>query len=182
MLIFSYFIMKKYTTMGFFKRLWKGIKTAGRFAGKVIGKVGNVAGVLAPIASMIHPAAGAVVSTVARGAQKIGKVADGFNNVINKGEEIGRMVKPGIDKLREGARAVYKTGIPDKLTGGGVSRVVDKARRFGQRVDSRGNQMLDQAQNKFSRGADIANRMRIATRNVVTAAPKPSAPVQQVVR
>ena len=131
--------------MGFFRKIWKGIKTAGRFAGKVIGKVGNVAGVLAPIASMIHPTAGAVVSTVARGAQRIGKIADGFNNAVNKGEEIGRMVKPGIDKMREGAKAVYKTGIPDKLTRGGFTRVLNKGRALRDRIERKYDQAAGHA-------------------------------------
>jgi hypothetical protein len=44
--------------MGFLGRLWKGFRKVGRFAGKVIGKVGNVASFLAPIATAIHPVAG----------------------------------------------------------------------------------------------------------------------------
>ena len=167
--------------MGFFKRLWRGVKKAGRFAGKVVGKIGNVAGFLAPIAGMIHPAAGAAVSAVARGAQAIGKVANGVNHVINKGEEIAGKVKPVIDKVRAGARAVYNTGIPDKLTGGAVSRVVDKARRFGQKIDSRGNQMLDKTENVFSRMGNNMARMRdlsrkIASQVVVGGAKRPPPP------
>ena len=134
--------------MGFFKRLWNGVRKVGRFAGKVIGKVGNVASFLAPIATAIHPVAGKVVSTVARGAQTIGRVANGVNAVFDKGEEIARAVKPGIDRMREGARAIHKTGIPDRLTGGAASRVVDKMRRFGQRIDSRGNAALDRVETK----------------------------------
>ena len=145
--------------MGFFKRLWKGVRKVGRFAGKVIGKVGNVASFLAPIATAIHPVAGKVVSTVARGAQAIGKVANGVNNIMDKGEEIAHRVKPVIDKVREGARAVYKTGIPDKLTGGAVSRVVDKVQRFGQKIDSRGNAALDRVAHTTGRISDAARKL-----------------------
>ena len=152
--------------MGFIRRLWRGVRKVGRFAGKVIGKVGNVASFLAPIATAIHPVAGKVVSTVARGAQTIGRVANGVNAAFDKGEEIARAVKPGIDRIREGARAIHKTGIPDRLTGGAASRVIDKAQRFGQKIDSRGNAALDRVETKGNRFVENLKRKGIDIQNM----------------
>ena len=126
-------------------RLWNkiknGVKKAGRWIGNVAGKVGNVAGVLSNV-----PVIGGIASTVARGANLVSKVSNGVSNLIEKGERVKQKYQPVIDKVKDAGKAVYKTGIPDKLTGGAVSRVINRGREIRDRVERRYDKAAGQAQ------------------------------------
>ena len=126
-------------------RLWnkikQGAKKVGRFIGRVAGKVGDVAGVLSNI-----PVIGGVASTVAKGAGLVKKVADGGVNLIEKAEAARAKYQPTINKVKEAAQAVHKTGIPDKLTGGAVSRVINRGREVRDRMERRYDAAAGQAQ------------------------------------
>jgi hypothetical protein len=126
-------------------RLWNkiknGVKKAGRWIGNVAGKVGNVAGVLSNV-----PVIGGIASTVARGANLVSKVSNGVSNLIERGEAARAKYQPVINKVKEAAQAVHRTGIPDKLTGGAVSRVINRGREIRDRVERRYDKAAGQAQ------------------------------------
>ena len=126
-------------------RLWNkiknGVKKAGRWIGNVAGKVGNVAGVLSNI-----PVIGGIASTVAKGANLVSKVSNGVSNLIERGEAARAKYQPAINKVKEAAQAVHRTGIPDKLTGGAVSRVINRGREIRDKVERRYDKAAGQAQ------------------------------------
>ena len=106
--------------MGFLNKLLSGASKVGRFVGKVSNVVGNVAGALSNV-----PVIGGVASSVAKVANTVNKVANVATGLIDKGQEIANSNKSTMGKIADAATAVYKTGIPDKLTGGKVSQVVN---------------------------------------------------------
>ena len=126
-------------------RLWNkiknGVKKAGRFFGRVGERVANVAGVLSNI-----PILGGVASTVAKGANLVSKIGNGAANLIERGERIKQKYQPTIDNVKDAAQAVHRTGIPDKLTGGAVSRVINRGREIRDRVERRYDKAAGQAQ------------------------------------
>ena len=128
-------------------RLWnkikQGAKNVGRFIGRVAGKVSDVAGVLGNI-----PVVGGVASTVARGANLVSKIGHGAANLIERAEAAKAKYQPAIDKVKDAAQAVHKTGIPDKLTGGAVSRVIN-----------RGGAIRDRMERKYDAAAGQAHRI-----------------------
>ena len=117
-------------------RLWSkiknGAKKIGRFIGRVADKVGNVAGVLSGV-----PIIGGVASTVAKGAGLVSKIGHGAANLIEKGERIREKYQPVIDKVKDAGRAIHQSGVVDKLTRGGLTRVIDKGRRLRDRIEQR---------------------------------------------
>ena len=134
-------------------RIWnaikRGVKKVGRFIGNVAGKVSNVAGFLSNI-----PVIGGIASTVARGANLVSKIGNGAANLIEKGEQIRQKYQPVINKVKGAAQAIYKTGIPDKLTNGAVSRVIDKGKYYAQRAENainRGGAAVDRANHTVNR-------------------------------
>ena len=145
MLIFVHLSCSKYIMGRLWSKIKQGVKKIGRFIGRVGDKVSNVAGVLSNV-----PILGGVASTVARGANlvsKIGngavakgaglvsKIGHGAANLIEKGEQIRQKYQPTIDKVKDAAQAVYKTGIPDKLTRGGVTRVLNRVHGIRDRLE-----------------------------------------------
>ena len=126
-------------------RLWnkikQGAKNVGRFIGRVAGKVSDVAGVLGNI-----PVVGGVASTVARGANLVSKIGHGAANLIERAEAAKAKYQPAIDKVKDAAQAVHKTGIPDKLTGGAVSRVINRGQEIRGRMERRYDAAAGQAQ------------------------------------
>ena len=117
------------------------MKKAGRFFGRVGERVANVAGVLSNI-----PILGGVASTVAKGANLVSKIGNGAANLIERGERIKQKYQPTIDKVKDAAQAVHRTGIPDKLTGGAVSRVINRGREIRDKVERRYDKAAGQAQ------------------------------------
>ena len=138
-------------------------KKAGRFVGRIAGKVGNVAGVLANV-----PIVGRVASTVARVANIASKVGNGIANGIERIQEKKAKYQPVIDKVKDAARAVHRTGIPDKMTGGAVSRVIN-----------RGREIRDRADRKLDKVAGAAGRIG---QRIEAGVNKAGGIVQQVVR
>ena len=138
-------------------RLWsrikQGVKKVGRFIGRVADKVGNVAGVLSNV-----PVIGSVASTVARGANLVSKIGNGAANLVEKGEQIRQKYQPTIDKVKEAGKAIHQSGIPDKLTRGGFTRVINKLKHHRDRIEQRGNQMMDRAERHGQRIGGGINR------------------------
>ena len=157
-------------------RLWnrikQGAKRVGRFIGRVADKVGSVANTLSVI-----PGVGSIASTVAKGANLVSKIGNGAANLIEKGEQIRQKYQPTIDKVKEAGRAIHQSGIPDKLTRGGFTRVINKFRRHRDRIEQRGNQMMDRAERHGQRIASGINRGLNTAQNVantvVSKAPAP---------
>ncbi len=152
-------------------------RKVNRFIGRASDKVAKVAGVLSNV-----PIIGNVASRVAKGAELVNKVSNRLSDIGNKFDAVKQRYQPVIDKVKQAGQAIHNSGVLDKLTGGRYSRVVDRTNQHLRRIEQRGNQAMERAERHGQRFRDISNRMRIATRNVVLAAPKPSAPVQQVVR
>ena len=158
-------------------RLWnrikQGAKRVGRFIGRVADKVGSVANTLSVI-----PGIGSIASTVAKGANLVSKIGNGAANLIEKGEQIRQKYQPTIDKVKEAGRAIHQSGIPDKLTRGGFTRVINKFRRHRDRIEQRGNQMMDRAERHGQRIAGGINRGLNTAQNVantvVSKAPAPA--------
>ena len=141
----------------FLKKLWQGAKKVGRFIGNVAGKVGNVAGVLSNV-----PVIGGVASTVARGANLVNKIATGATNFMDKVEQKRQQYAPVIDKVKDAAKAVHATGIPDKLSRGGVTRVIDKMRGLRDRMEQRYDRAegrIGKIGNRIEAGVDKAGQM-----------------------
>ena len=124
----------------FWNKIKQGVKKVGRFIGRVGEKVGNVAGVLSNL-----PIIGGVASTVARGANLVSKIGNGAANLIERGERIRQKYQPTIDKVKDAATAVYKTGIPDKITRGGFTRVLNKGRALRDRIERKYDQAAGHA-------------------------------------
>ena len=137
----------------FLKKLWNGAKKVGRFIGKAADKVGKIANVLSVV-----PGIGSIASTVAKGAQFVGKIANGATGIMDKAEEVKQQYQPVIDKVKQAGQAVYETGIPDKLTGGGFTRVWKKLRRRREDFENRANRGLDRLRPGMNRFADRVNR------------------------
>ena len=152
-------------------------RKVNRFISRASDKVAKVAGVLSNV-----PVIGGVASRVAKGAELVNKVSNRLSDIGNKIDAAKQRYQPVIDKVKQAGQAIHNSGVLDKLSGGRYSRVVDRTNQHLRRIEQRGNQAMERAERHGQRFADIANRMRTATRNVVTAAPKPSVPVQQVVR
>ena len=114
----------------FLKKLWNGAKKVGRFIGNVAGKVRDVAGVLSNV-----PILGGVASTVARGANLVNKITTGATNFMDKVEQKKQQYQPAIDKVKEAAKAVHATGITDKLTRGGVTRVLNRVHGIRDKLE-----------------------------------------------
>ena len=125
----------------FWNKIKSGVKKVGRFFGRVGERVANVAGVLSNI-----PILGGVASTVAKGANLVSKIGNGAANLIERGERIKQKYQPTIDKVKDAAQAVHRTGIPDKLTGGAVSRVINRGREIRDKVERRYDKAAGQAQ------------------------------------
>ena len=125
----------------FLNKIKSGIKKAGRFFGRVGEKIANVAGVLSNV-----PVIGGVASTVAKGAGLVSKIGHGAANLIEKAEAARAKYQPAINKVKDAAQAVYKTGIPDKLTGGAVSRVINRGQEIRGRMERRYDAAAGQAQ------------------------------------
>ena len=125
-------------------RLWNkiksGVKKVGRFIGRVADKVGNVAGVLSKV-----PVVGSIASTVARGANLVSKIGNGAANLIERGERIKQQYQPTIDKVKDAARSVHQSGVLDKLTRGGMSRLLDRGRSLRDRMERRYDRISNQA-------------------------------------
>ena len=138
----TYFWLFYMFEMGrFLKKLWQGAKKVGRFIGNVAGKVRDVAGVLSNV-----PILGGVASTVARGANLVNKIATGATNVMDKVEQKRQQYAPVIDKVKDTAKVIHATGIPDKLTGGAVSRVINRGQEIRGRMERRYDAAAGQAQ------------------------------------
>ena len=114
----------------FLKKLWNGAKRVGRWIGNAASKVGSVAGVLSNV-----PIIGSAASAVARGANLVGKIATGATNFMDKVDQKRQQYQPVINKVKDAANAVYKSGIPDKLTRGGFTRVLNKGRALRDRIE-----------------------------------------------
>ena len=125
----------------FLNKLWNGAKKVGRFIGRAAGKVANVANVLSGI-----PILGGVASTVAKGAGLVGKIATGATNLMDKVDQKRQQYQPTIDKVKEAGKAVYNTGIPDKITNGGITRVINKGRALRDRIERKYDQAAGHAQ------------------------------------
>ncbi len=157
-------------------RLWnrikQGVKKVGRWIGNAASKVGNIAGALSGV-----PVIGSVASTVAKGANLVSKIGNGAANLIEKGEKMRQKYQPTIDKVKDAATSVYKSGIPDKITRGGFTRVINKFKRHRDRIEQRGNQMMDRAERHGQRIAGGINRGIDKAQNIVkTAVSKAPAP------
>ena len=131
----------KYTMGRLWNKIKQGVKKAGRWVGNIAGKVANVAGVLSNV-----PILGGVASTVARGANLVSKVSNGVANLVEKGEKMKQQYQPTIDKVKEAGKAVYNTGIPDKITNGGITRVINKGRALRDRIERKYDQAAGHAQ------------------------------------
>ena len=144
--------------MGFFGKILGGITKVGRFIGNVAGKIGNVAGVLSKV-----PVIGGVASTVARVANTVSKVGTGAAGIAGKIGGLFKQNKAVVQKVGDAAKAVYNTGIPDKMTGGAVSRVIDKTRQIAGKVQG----SIDRAKGFIGKlGANInPNQMRTMVNN-----------------
>ena len=153
----------------FLKKLWNGVKKAGRWIGNAASKVGSVAGVLSNV-----PVIGGIASTVARGANLVGKIATGATNFMDKVDQKRQQYQPVIDKVKEAGRAIHQSGIPDKLTRGGFTRVINKGRALRDRVERR----YDRAERHVQRIASGINRGLNTAQNVantvVSKAPPPA--------
>ena len=125
----------------FLSKLWNGAKKVGRFIGKAAGKVANVAGVLSNV-----PVIGGFASTVARGANLVSKVSNGVSNFMDKVDQKRQQYQPAIDKVKEAGKAVYNSGIPDKLTRGGFTRVINKFKHHRDRAERRFDNVAGHAQ------------------------------------
>ena len=146
--------------MVFFGRILGGIRKVGRFIGNVAGSVGRVAGGLSKI-----PVIGGIASTVARGANLVNRVANGAANIADK---VGGFVdrnRETIQKVQDAGRAIHQSGIPDRLTNGGFSRVVDRARDFAHQAERRFDQAVDRGRDMYDRArgygytaANVINR------------------------
>ena len=147
-------------------RLWnkikQGAKKVGRFIGRVAGKVSDVAGVLSNI-----PVIGGVASTVAKGANLVSKIGNGAANLIEKAEAAKAKYQPAINKVKEAAQAVHQTGIPDKLTGGAVSRVINRGQEIRDRMERRYDAAAGQAQRIGQRVEAGVNKAGGIVRQVV---------------
>ena len=137
----------------FLSRLWNGAKKVGRFIGKAADKIGKVAYVLSVV-----PGVGSIASTVAKGAQIVGKIANGATGIMDKAEAVKQQYQPVIDKVKGAAQAVYETGIPDKLTNGGFTRVWKRMRRRREDFENRANRRMDGAERTGRRIGGIINR------------------------
>ena len=150
-------------------RLWnrikQGVKKVGRFIGRAAEKVGNVAGVLSNV-----PIIGNVASTVAKGANLVSKIGNGAANLVEKGEQIRQKYQPTIDKVKDAGKAIYDSGIVDKITRGGFTRVINKFKRHRDRIEQRGNQMMDRAERHGQRIAGGINRGIDKAQNIVNTA------------
>ena len=138
-------------------------KKVGRFIGRVGGKVGNVASVLSNV-----PILGGVASTVAKAANLASKIGNAAADGIERVQAAKAKYQPVINKVKDAANAVYRTGIPDKLTGGGVSRVIN-----------RGREIRNRAEGKFDRISNQAGRIG---QRIESGVNKAGGIVQQVVR
>ena len=136
----------------FLSRLWNGVKKVGRFIGRAADKVGKVANVLSVV-----PGIGSIASTVAKGAQVVGKIANGATGFMDKAEAVKQQYQPVIDKVKQAGQAVYETGIPDKLTNGGFTRIWKRMRRRRQDFENRGHRAMDRAEPYIRRVADRIN-------------------------
>lgn len=159
-------------------RLWnkikQGAKKVGRFIGRVADKVGNVAGVLSGV-----PIIGSVASTVAKGAGLVSKIGHGAANLIEKGERIREKYQPVIDKVKNAAQAIHATGIPDKLTRGGLTRVIDKGRGIRDRLERKYDAAAGHASGigrRIESGVDRAREAALRNRVGGAVRPPPPAP------
>ena len=146
----------------FLKKLWQGAKKVGRFIGNVAGKVRDVAGVLSNV-----PILGGVASTVARGANLVNKIATGATNFMDKVEQKKQQYQPVINKVKDAAQAIHQSGVVDKLTRGGLTRVIDKGRRLRDRMEQRYDAAAGRAGKIGGRIEAGVDKFRDATRVVV---------------
>lgn len=144
-------------------RLWNAIKSgvrkAGRFMGNVAGKVGEIAGHLSFI-----PGA----STVQKIANVVSKVGGGVDKLIGRAEAAKQKYQPTINKVVDAGKAVYKTGIPDKLTGGAITRVIDKTRQLAGQAErgiNRASAQVDQMNKRVNNGSLLSKFAAIAAKN-----------------
>ena len=150
----------------FLRKLWQGAKKVGRFIGNAASKVGSVAGALSNL-----PVIGGVASTVARGANIIGKIATGATNVMDKIDQKRQQYQPVIDKVKDAGRAIHQSGIPDKLTRGGFTRVINKGRALRDRIERK----YDNAAGHATRiGGGINRGLDRAIKNTVGGAQRPA--------
>ena len=124
----------------FWNKFKKGIQSVGRFVGRVADKVGSIANVLSYV-----PVIGGFANTVAKGANLVSKIGYGASNFIDKVNGIQQRFQPVIDKVGDAARAIYNTGIPDKLTGGAITRIIDRGRRIRDNLERRYDYIADRA-------------------------------------
>ena len=153
----------------FLNKIKRGIQSAGRFIGRVADKVGGVANVLSYV-----PVIGGFANTVAKGANLVSKIGYGASDFIDKVNGIQQKYQPVIDKVKDTARAIYNTGIPDKLTGGRFTEIVDRGRRMRDNLERRYDNIADRAgrigqrvERVVDTGSRIANQhLASRTRNI----------------
>ena len=153
----------------FLKKLWNGAKKVGRWIGNAASKVGSVANVLSGV-----PVIGGFASTVAKGANLVNKIATGTTNFMDKVDQKRQEYKPVIDKVKEAGKAIHQSGIPDKITRGGFTRVINKGRAIRDRLERRYDRAegrIGQIGQRINRGLDKAQNM---ANTVVSKAPAPA--------
>ena len=153
----------------FLKKLWNGAKKVGRFIGRAAEKVGNVANVLSGV-----PVIGGFASTVAKGAGLVNKIATGATNFMDKVDQKRQEYKPVIDKVKEAGKAIHQSGIADKLTRGGFTRVINKGRAIRDRLERRYDRAegrIGQIGRRINGGLEKAQNM---ANTVVSKAPAPA--------
>ena len=143
-----YFIENNLKNMGrFINKLISGAKKVGGFIAKGASTVGKVAGVLSNI-----PLVGAVASTVARGANLVNKVANGVVNFAGAAEKFTNKHEDTFNKISDAGKAIYNTGIPDKITNGGATRVIGRIKEGMNRAERGYDRTIQRIQNATARG------------------------------
>ena len=158
----------------FLRKLWNGVKKAGRWIGNAASKVGSVANVLSGV-----PVIGGIASTVAKGAGLVNKIATGATNFMDKVDQKRQQYQPVIDKVKEAGKAIHQSGIADKLTRGGFTRVINKGRAIRDRIERRYDRAegrIGQIGRRINGGLDKAQNMANTMVGGRGAPPPPAVP------
>ena len=141
----------------FLRKLRNFGRKINRFVNRASGTIGKVAGALSNV-----PVIGNFASGVARAANLVNKVSGRIDNIGQRIDAAKERYKPTIDKIRDAGRAVHNSGVLDKITNGRYSRVYDKVRQHRDRIEQRGNQALDRAEQQTQRLGRFSEKFRNA--------------------